>query len=51
MGYSHDISYDEVAVPVSLIKKGENEFYIYSKTKEHAVEVMWPGIALKVLYE
>lgn len=50
LGSSHDISYDEVKVPVELIKEGANEFSVSSETKEHSVEVMWPGIALKVLY-
>lgn len=51
IGSSHDISYDEVPIPLEYIKQGENVFMVYSATKEHDVEIMWPGIAMKVLYE
>lgn len=51
IGLNHDYSCDAVEVPIALVKEGINEFYTYSTTKEHGIEVMWPGIALKVKYD
>ena len=38
--------YHEVDVPLDVLKTGDNEFYIHSQTKAHAVEGLWPGPAL-----
>ncbi len=51
IGFSHDISYDEIPIPLELILEGTNEYMVFSATKEHDVEIMWPGIGMKVLYE
>ena len=51
VGKDHDYSYDEVDVPINQIRTGTNEFFTYSNTEHHGIEVLWPGIALKVQYE
>ena len=43
VGFDHDLSYDEVTVPVSALKPGDNEFHTFSTTKHHGIEVLWPG--------
>ncbi len=50
VGRLHDYSYDEIDVPLELLKTGGNEFFTASRTEEHGIEVLWPGIALKVQY-
>ncbi len=50
LGRIHDYSYDSVSVPLDLIKTGTNEFHIFAKTDEHALEVNWPGPVLIISY-
>ncbi len=50
VGWTHDYSYDEVAVPMDLLRPGTNELFTAARTAEHGIEVLWPGIALKVQY-
>lgn len=50
VGWTHDYSYDEVPVPLDLLRLGTNELFTASRTSHHGVEVLWPGIALKVQY-
>ena len=50
IGQVHWFSYDAIAVPVQLLRRGENEFHIFSRTEEHAAEVNWPGPVLLVEY-
>lgn len=51
IGPVHNYSYDIVPLPVSLLKRGTNEFSIYSATPDHAAEVNWPGPGLLVEYQ
>jgi hypothetical protein len=51
VGTTHDYSYDEVDVPVELIRPGTNQLYTDATTTAHGIEVMWPGIVLKVQYD
>lgn len=51
IGRVHDYSYDSIRVPLDIIKKGTNIFYIFSKTEHHALEVNWPGPVLLIKYE
>ena len=46
IGRNHDLSYDVLTVPIGAIKPGENEFVVTSKTKEHGIEVQWPGFVV-----
>lgn len=39
-------SYDSVAFDPKILRRGENEFYVFSNAKEHTVEVNWPGPAV-----
>ncbi|MEK7677183.1 MAG: hypothetical protein AAB676_15250 [Verrucomicrobiota bacterium] len=50
VGVAENYGCDAVEVPVSALKKGINTFYMFSKTKEHAAEVNWPGPVLFVEY-
>ena len=50
VGWTHDYSYDEVAVPLDLLRPGTNELFTAARTSHHGIEVLWPGIALKVQY-
>lgn len=43
VGFDHDLSYDDITVPVSVLKPGDNEFHTFSTTKHHGIEVLWPG--------
>ena len=45
VGFVHDYSFDEVPVPLNMVKP-HNRFHIYSATEHHAAEVNWPGPAL-----
>ncbi len=38
--------YYEIPVPLEVVKPGDNEFYLLSETKGHALEGSWPGPAL-----
>ena len=49
IGLVHNYSFDALPVPVRAIKR-ENTFHIFSNTKEHALEVNWPGPVLLVEY-
>lgn len=51
IGRVHDYSHDLVAVPPEYIMDGTNVFSIYSRTREHAAEINWPGPALLIEYE
>ncbi len=46
VGVVHDYSYDFIPVPLKILRKGRNEFHIFSNTKEHSAEVNWPGPVL-----
>jgi hypothetical protein len=48
VGVVHNYSFDAIAVPLDLLHKGDNVFYMYSATTEHAAEVNWPGPVLLV---
>lgn len=50
IGRNHDLSYDVLTVPIGAIKSGENEFLVTSKTKEHGIEVQWPGFVVLARY-
>jgi len=50
VGRSHDYSYDEIAVPLAYLQTGSMELFTRSATKHHGIEVLWPGICLKVQY-
>jgi hypothetical protein len=50
IGADHDHSVDEIDVPLTYLLQGENAFYTMAATPHHSIEVMWPGIVLKVKY-
>jgi hypothetical protein len=50
LGFVHNYSFDAIPVPPRLIKPGENKYYVFSKTEEHAPEINWPGPVLLVEY-
>ena len=50
IGFNHDLSYDEVTVPISALRAGENEFHTTSATQHHGIEVLWPGAVLRVRF-
>ncbi len=50
LGCVHNYSFDNLQVPIPLLKKGINTFFIYSDTHHHAAEVNWPGPVLLVQY-
>ena len=50
VGRLHDYSYDEIEVPIELLKTGNNTFFTTSNTEHHGIGVLGPGIALKVAY-
>lgn len=50
VGKLHDYRYDEVPVDTDNLIQGVNIIKTYSETQEHGIEVMWPGIVLKVRY-
>ncbi len=39
-------SYDLVPFDPAVLREGKNEFYVFSDTKEHTVEINWPGPAV-----
>lgn len=51
VGWTHDYSYDEVPVPVEHLQFGRNDLFTAARTSHHGIEVLWPGIALKVRYD
>jgi hypothetical protein len=51
VGRNHNYGYDEVSVPLELIRSGTNTLFTFSSTEAHGIEVLWPGIALLVQYE
>jgi hypothetical protein len=50
LGFIHNYSFDSIVVPPRLVKAGENQFYVFSTTEEHAPEINWPGPVLLVEY-
>jgi hypothetical protein len=48
VGLVHNYSFNPIPVPVELLVKGTNAFYLFSSTEEHAAEVNWPGPVLLV---
>lgn len=50
VGRSHDYSYDEIDVPLAHLHAGTMELFTRSATEHHGIEVLWPGICLKVQY-
>jgi hypothetical protein len=50
IGRVHNFSHDAIRVPVELLRKGRNEFYIFSKTEHHAAEINWPGPVLMLRF-
>jgi hypothetical protein len=46
IGFNHDLSYDEITIPISALKPGVNEFYTTSTTRHHGIEVLWPGAVI-----
>jgi hypothetical protein len=46
IGFNHDLSYDELTVPISVLRPGENVFFTTSDTLHHGIEVLWPGVVL-----
>ena len=51
VGLVHNYSFNPIPVPVNLLVKGTNAFYLFSSTEEHAAEVNWPGPVLFVEYK
>ncbi|HWQ57215.1 MAG TPA: hypothetical protein VN442_26250 [Bryobacteraceae bacterium] len=49
IGLVHNYSFDSLPVPVRNLRR-ENTIHIFSNTKEHALEVNWPGPVLLVEY-
>jgi hypothetical protein len=50
-GKDHDFTYTVVPVPVSALKKGTNKILFHSdESKEHGIDVLWPGPAILVEY-
>jgi len=47
VGLVHDYSFDEIPVPLELVKR-RNKFHIFSTTEHHAAEVNWPGPVLLI---
>ena len=51
IGRNHDFAYTEVEVPLHLLKQGVNVLYTEGTTLQHGIEVLWPGMVLKVKYK
>lgn len=49
-GKNHFYDYDQLSIPPSALRTGENEFAIHSTTEHHMLEVLWPGPAIAVRY-
>jgi hypothetical protein len=50
VGRNHDFALNELDIPLSGLKKGENKIYTHGSTPHHGVEVLWPGPVIKVRY-
>ena len=50
VGLVHDYSFDEIPVPLELVKR-RNKFHIYSTTEHHAAEINWPGPAMLIEFK
>ena len=50
-GNYYDLSYSIIKLPVEHLIEGVNKPYTYSRTSGHGIEVNWPGIVVKVVYE
>lgn len=46
VGRQHELSYDELTVPVGVLQPGENEFFTTSATKHHGIELLWPAFVV-----
>jgi hypothetical protein len=51
VGWTHDYSFDEIPAPLELLRVGTNDLFTAAGTSHHGIEVLWPGIALKVQYD
>ncbi len=49
-GRDHDYSLDIMPVPIDILWDGVNEFSTFSTTEHHGIEVLWPGVVLKIKY-
>ncbi|MBM3334749.1 hypothetical protein FJY63_08815 [Candidatus Sumerlaeota bacterium] len=47
-GAFHNYSFDALEVPLTLLRKGENDVTIFSEFDGHALEINWPGPVLLV---
>jgi hypothetical protein len=45
-GNNHHYDYDIHLIPPAVLKPGVNTFTIFSETKHHMLEVLWPGPAI-----
>ena len=50
VGRNHDFARSRLEIPLSLLRKGENEVYTFASTLQHGIEVLWPGPVIKVRY-
>lgn len=50
-GKSHHYAYTSHIVPISTLRNGDNVITFHSNTKDHGLEVLWPGPGLIVRYE
>ncbi len=48
IGKNHNLSYDSFNVPLDLVNEGNNTFHTFSNTRDHAIDVQWPGPVLFV---
>jgi hypothetical protein len=46
----HGFSVDLFDVPVRLLRRGTNEVHAFSSTTHHGIDILWPGMELKVQY-
>jgi hypothetical protein len=46
----HGFSLDLFDVPVRVLRRGTNEAHVLSSTTHHGIDVLWPGMELKVQY-
>ncbi|MCK5243611.1 VCBS repeat-containing protein, partial [bacterium] len=49
-GKNHFYHYDQITVPISELKTGENTITFSSTTLHHGIEIMWPGPAIQIVY-
>ena len=49
-GNDHFFSHDQISVPVSALKTGDNIITYSSSTVHHGIEILWPGPAIAVRY-